>query len=134
MRRNIIAVMTTVLTLVGSAVQAELKTIPIEEIDLEEIELSDVVVECAAGSSIPLRPFIRGEIVHLDSDGFDDLLLTVLETFYLKFDEEEILFSWEAQQWKRFSEFFTGNATLSLSSQDDQMVIELGAELHQSLK
>lgn len=150
MKKNIMIAVLAAATLVsGSGIATELcykwgkfletkveNVIPIQEVSEEMIErimkgsCLDVAVECTAGTTISLRPFVKGDLINLDRIGHSDLTLNVIKSFYLRSNGEEVLFSWDCQDWKTFFEFLTGNARISLSVKDDHVFAEMGAELN----
>lgn len=110
--------------------------IPIQKITEEmmnkvmEGECQGVAIECTAGVSIPVKPFLKGDLVHLSTASSQAPSVEILKTFYLKSDGKEILFSHDLQDWKGFFEFITGSAAVSVGVKEGELVADVGAELN----
>lgn len=98
--------------------------------EVMEGKRQDIAIECTEGLSIPISPFLKGNLINLESKGYDVLSLNVLNAFYFKSDGREILFSRDLKDWKDFFTFVTGNATVSLSVREGRILADIGAELN----
>lgn len=100
--------------------------------DFLQGKMTDYAVECPAGSSLPLKMIVKGEFLSLDSAEIAPLYLRILKTCYIRYEEKDtFLFSTDLQQWKRFSEFFTGELKASVNSENGGPIAGLELELNQ---
>lgn len=100
--------------------------------DFSEGRRTDVVVECLAGTNLPFRLAVEGEFLGLDANLTEPLYLKVLKTCYVRCEERgHFLFSADLQDWREFSEFFTGEFKVSLEVEDGGPVASLQFELRQ---
>lgn len=99
--------------------------------DFLEGKMADCAIECAEGSCIPLKMVVKGEFLSLDSGESAPLYLRILKTCYIRHEgKNNFLFSTDLQNWKEFSEFFTGELKASVSSQNGWPIAELELELN----
>ena len=82
-------------------------------------KLKNIILACPAGSEIPLRLTIRGDVFSFVAGETLPLSIKVLNTCYLKHQGKGLLFSRDMQTWKDFSEVFTGKAAAALTFQDN---------------
>lgn len=95
-------------------------------------DMEDFILECSAGASLPFKITLKGEYLGLESDSIAPLCLNVLKTCYVRCEKKEnFLFSTDLQTWKEFSEFFTGNLTVSVETEHGNPVAGLQLELNQ---
>lgn len=94
-------------------------------------KMSDSVLECSEGATLPLITILKGEF--LASDPTENLShLKILKTCYVRWkDTNNLLFSTDLQDWKEFSEFFTGSIKASVQTQNGKTVAGLELELNQ---
>ena len=88
----------------------------------------EMVVEFSAKTSLPIHFFLTGDLLHLLGNDGQFGSLEIQQTFYVRYAQEEFLFSTNLTDWKCFSEFTTGSASVSLNIQDGQPSIAIGAE------
>lgn len=98
-------------------------------LDLLEGAGKDAILECVEGSYLPLRLFIRGDILQVE-EGAPLVMLRVQQTFYIKVEEESFFFSKDAVDWLPLLDFVTGFASLGLGTEDGHSVAEAGVELY----
>lgn len=78
-------------------------------------KMAGVILECKAGTSLPLQMTFKGSFLSLSSWSASPTTLTLLKTCYVQCVEpEHFLFSTDMQNWKEISEFFTGELKLSI--------------------
>ena len=100
--------------------------------DFSQGNMGDFVVECSAGASLPFRLTLKGEFLGLESASLAPLQLNVLKTCYVRcLEKENFLFSTDLQDWKGFSEFFTGSLNVSVEAETGSPVAGLQFELNQ---
>lgn len=99
--------------------------------DFLQGKMSDYSLECPTGSDLPLKMTVKGEFLFLDS-GETTLNLRILKTCYIRYEgKDNFLFSTDLQEWKGFSEFFTGELKASVSIQNGGPIARLELELNQ---
>jgi len=99
--------------------------------DLNEImqgHRPDVAVEFSAHTALPISFFLKGDLVNLVENQGNFGQIEVKQTFYARNVQETLLLSSNLTDWKPLLEFITGNASISLSIQDDRPSIVFGAE------
>jgi hypothetical protein len=110
----------------------------LEELNQKEIEgfsqgkLGEHILECSEGTYLPMNIILSGEFLALESANTAPLYLKVLKTCYIRCEEKEnFLFSTDLQEWKEFSEFFTGRVNVSVKAEKDGTIAGLELELNQ---
>lgn len=110
----------------------------LKELNQKEIEgfsqgkLNDHILECSEGTYLPLKMVLTGEFLAVESAAETPLYLKILKTCYIRCEEKEnFLFSTDLEEWKEFSEFFTGRVNVSVKAQKDGTIAGLELELNQ---
>lgn len=92
-------------------------------------EYCSCVVEFTEGAIFPLRLFLNGNIFNfVDGCGIEDIQVEVKQTFYVRFDNNEFLFSADFDDWKPFQEFAMGSISIALGVDEDVRFISVIAE------
>lgn len=99
--------------------------------DLNEIMLGnrpEIAIEFSAQTTLPIRFFLKGDLVNLveNDEGFG--VVEIVQTFYARCVQQELILSTDLADWKPFLEFITGTASVSLNIQDGKPSIAVGAE------
>lgn len=117
------------------ALNPELRFISVPELT-EEMLLNfdkglyqDVIVECPAGLSLPVSFFLKGDFLSLEQTSDKPININVLKTMYIRFQGENLFFSLDANEWKNFSELFTGKIGFYLTKGEDETYLNLEAEI-----
>ena len=98
--------------------------------DFSQGNMSDFILECPAGTSLPFKLTLKGELLALESAATEQL--HVLKTCYVRCPEKEnFLFSTDLQTWKSFAEFFTGEIKVSIELESGEPMAGLQLELNQ---
>ena len=78
-----------------------------------------------------MKMILLGEFLALESENTTPLNLKILKTCYIRCEEKEnFLFSTDLQEWKEFSEFFTGRIGVSVKAENDRTIAGLELELN----
>lgn len=99
--------------------------------DLKEIMLGnhpEIAVEFLAQTTLPISFFLKGDLVNLVENDENFRAVEVVQTFYARYVQEELILSTNLTDWKPFLEFITGNASVSLSIQNGKPSVAVGAE------
>lgn len=99
--------------------------------DLNEIILGnhpEIAVEFSAQTTLPISFFLKGDLVNLVENDENFRTLEIVQTFYARCVQEELILSTNLMDWKPFLEFITGNASVSLSIQGGKPSILAGSE------
>lgn len=102
--------------------------------DLNEIMLGhhpEIAVEFSAQTKLPINFFLKGDLVNLVENEGNFGVVEVMQTFYARCVQQELILSTNLTDWKPFLEFITGNISVSLSIQDGKPSIVVGAETNQ---
>ena len=100
--------------------------------DFSQGKLADYILECPAGACLPLTVALKGNFLALEPTSDTPLYLRVLKSCYVRCEEKEnFLFSTDLQKWEGFSEFFTGNLTVSVENLNRSPSAGIGLELNQ---
>lgn len=102
--------------------------------DLNEIMLGnhpEIAVEFSAQTTLPIRFFLKGDLVYLVENDENFRAVEIVQTFYARCVPQGLILSNNLTDWKPFLEFITGNASVSLSIQDGKPSIMMGAEANQ---
>ncbi len=103
--------------------------------DFSNGKISDVIVECPEGTSLPFKLILKGQFLTLESTSIAPLYLKVLKTCYVRCEgKENFLFSTDLQTWKGFSEFFMGELKVSVETENGGPIASLQLELNQRKK
>lgn len=101
--------------------------------DLHEIlsgNCSDVAVEFSAHTTLPMNFFLKGDLLNFKANEANNGVVEIMQTFYARYVDHELILSTNLIDWKPLFEFITGQASVSLSNQDGQPVIVIGAETY----
>lgn len=95
-------------------------------------EVPNTTIEFVAGSLIPLRLNLTGDLLslHETSGSKNSAVLEVQQTLYVRYANEQLIFSTDLNEWKSFFEFVTGEVNTTVSVEDGQSVIVIDAELN----
>lgn len=99
--------------------------------DFNEIFLRnrpEMTLEFSAQATLPISFFLTGDLVHLVENGENVNVVEIIQTFYVRCVEQELIFSTDLTEWKSFSEFVTGKASVAFSVKDGKFSINAGAE------
>lgn len=99
--------------------------------DLNEIMLGnhpEIAIEFSAQTTLPISFFLKGDLVNLVENNENFRAVEIVQTFYARCVQQELILSTDLTDWKPFLEFITGNASVSLSIQDGKPSIVVGAE------
>lgn len=102
--------------------------------DLNEIMLGhhpEIAVEFSTQTKLPINFFLKGDLVNLVENEGNFGVVEVMQTFYARCVQQELILSTNLTDWKSFLEFITGNVSVSLSIQDGRPSIVVGAETNQ---
>lgn len=102
--------------------------------DLKEIMLGqhpEIAIEFSAQTTLPISFFLKGDLVNLVENEENCGAVAIMQTFYARCAGQELFLSTNLTDWKPFFEFMTGNLSASLSIQDGQPSITIGAEANQ---
>lgn len=98
--------------------------------DLNEIMLGnhpEIAMEFSAQTTLPISFFLKGDLVQLKHEGSFGAV-EIMQTFYARCVQQELVISTNLIDWKPFLEFITGQASVSLSIQEGKPSIIVGAE------
>lgn len=99
--------------------------------DLNEIMLGnrpEIAVEFSAQTTLPISFFLKGDLVNLVENGESFRAVKIVQTFYTRCIQQELILSTDLTDWKPYLEFITGNLSVSLSIQEGKPSIVIGAE------
>ena len=103
----------------------------LDNINIQEFsqgKLNDYILEIPEGVTLPFKMTVKGDFLAVDSISE----LKILKTCFIRCQgEAEYLFSSDMQTWKEFSEFFTGQLSVSVEVQDEMPVAGLELQLNQ---
>ncbi|MBA3958756.1 MAG: hypothetical protein H0X51_10245 [Parachlamydiaceae bacterium] len=89
------------------------------------------VIEFSAQTTLPISFFLNGDLLDLVENKERCAMVTVKQTFYVRCLRKEVLIlSANLTDWKPFLEFITGTASATLSIQDGQPSLVIGAEMN----
>ena len=91
----------------------------------------ELAVEFSAQTTLPISFFLKGDLVNLVENEGNFGVVEVMQTFYARCVQQELILSTNLTDWNPFLEFITGNASVSLSIQDGKPSIVVGAETNQ---
>lgn len=91
-------------------------------------EHPEIAVEFSAGTILPIHFFLKGDLVNLIDHETRSGRIEILQKFYARYIEGELIFSHNLVDWKPFFEFMTGTATAILSIQNGEPSLTFGAE------
>lgn len=94
--------------------------------------LSDVVIEFPAQAQLPLRFFLRGDLVNFAEEPRDLGFVLVAQTFYLRSIQGKLFLSADLTNWTPFLEFIRGNLSIGFNKQGDSVFFGLEIELNRN--
>ncbi|MES2200560.1 MAG: hypothetical protein V4489_10405 [Chlamydiota bacterium] len=100
-------------------------------IDLESVmsqEKENTAVEFSEGTILPLKFFLKGDLLTLVGEEREIGQVKVEKTFYVRLKGEDFLFSLDLSTWKSCWDFFTGTASVDLNVDEKIPSITFGAE------
>ncbi len=93
-------------------------------------KLSNMVVECPAGTVLPLKLSMQGEFLALRSKEEIPAYVKILKTCLVKSAGETFLVSLDGKNWKDFSDFFTGKVGVQFQNSEQGAFVGLSCELN----
>lgn len=102
--------------------------------DLNEIMQGnhpETAVEFSAQTTLPISFFLKGDLVNLVENEGNYGAVAIMQTFYARCVQQELILSTNLTNWKPFLEFITGTASVSISIQDGRPSIVVGTEVNQ---
>jgi hypothetical protein len=111
-----------------------LQTINLNEItenDFNEImtgERPDWAIEFSAQTRLPLGFFLKGDLLQLEQSESGQGTLVVQQTFYIRGDEEDAVFSTNLKDWRLLEDFITGKEAISIHHFDGKPSIAIDIE------
>jgi hypothetical protein len=95
-------------------------------------QLGDCIVEFSEGARLPLKIEFLGEFLGIESQSPTPLFFKVLKRCYVRCEEKDtFLFSTDLQNWKEFSEFFSGHMNFSIKEDNKTVGAQVELELSQ---
>lgn len=88
------------------------------------------VLFCVQGTSLPLHFILKGDLVELESSDYP-FLLKIKQSFYLRFQEDQVVLSLDKVIWKPVQEMLTGMISIGLNLQEEipHLQVELEANI-----
>jgi hypothetical protein len=108
----------------------------LSEEDSQEImqgERPEVAVEFSKGTLLPISFFFKGNLLNLVEGEAKVGQIEIQQTFYVRHVQGELIMSANLTDWKPFLEFITGNASITLNTQNGQPSMIFGAETNRRL-
>ena len=95
-------------------------------------QLKNLLVECPAGSELPFRFTLRGEIFSFEPSKDVAFSIKLLKTCYLKYEPKMgLVLSVDLKNWKKFENFFVGKAAASFTNENQVPTANLEIELNE---
>ena len=126
-----LAIMSLALMATCGSVFAASADFPINSKTWETLSQNLKVIEFSAQTKLPINFFLKGDLVNLVENEGNFGAVEVMQTFYARCVQQELILSTNLTDWKPFLEFITGNVSVSLSIQDGKPSIVVGAETNQ---
>ena len=104
----------------------ELGSEVLNEIMLEEG--TSLAVFFPKGAKVPLSLFFQGNVVHLHSN--DGGYLELLQDLCVKISNKGFEFSDDGDEWKNWSNYFTGTVQCSLGGSDNGAIVTFESEVN----
>ena len=89
-----------------------------------------IAVEFSQGTVVPIGFFLKGNLIQLSENQVNCGQLTILQTFYVRNVQDQLILSSDLLEWKPFMEFITGTASVALNIQNYGPRILFGAEIN----
>jgi len=102
------------------------------DLELKEITQGDrpqIAVEFSEQTTLPLSIFLKGGVINLVGEEKPSIGLQVEQTFYIRWMQEQLLFSLNMTDWKPLAEFVKGTASVTMDIRDGVPSISVGAEV-----
>jgi hypothetical protein len=115
--------------------ESDLRLVNINELTEEDLihasqgHSSDLVIEFPESTKLGIRFYLTGNLVHLLDQNRDIGQVQVLQTFYLRFLDEDMIISFDLINWGHFYENLSGLASLTLKINDQTTDIVFCAEI-----
>ncbi len=90
----------------------------------------NVVLECSEGMNLPFNLNLYGDFLRIESEEYKDSI-RVLKTCYMRFVDNNFIFSLDLQSWHEFSEFFSGVFSVGIDTNEGTPKIGVNIELNQ---
>ena len=98
-----------------------------------EGHLPNVAVEFSKHTVLPISFYLKGDLLALMDDQENLGKVKVMQTFYVRCVDGELILSCDLSEWKPFLEFITGNVSVVISIQDGQPCIMFGSETNRRM-
>ncbi len=140
MKRIIFAsvmIMASTLAVFASEERVELQIVSLSTLTSVEMEsiltqaLGNVVVEFPSGTILPVKFFLRGDLVTFVEQEKEIGQVKMEKTIYVRLIKEEFLFSLDLIEWKSLLDLVTGRVDVSLDIEETIPTITFGVEAGQ---
>jgi len=98
--------------------------------EIKRGQYPEIAIEFSAHTILPFSFFLKGDFVNLIDNEENIGAVEILQTFYARCVDQELILSANLTDWKPFIEFITGHISASLGIQDGKPSFSLGTEVN----
>ena len=115
-------------------VACDLKVINICDLSDQELnqamegEFPNLAIEFPSNTVLPINFYLKGDLLTLIDQQKNFGQVRVMQTFYVRCVDRQLILSSDLSDWKPFLEFITGQISVALSIQDKQPSIVFESE------
>jgi hypothetical protein len=115
--------------------QSEKSFYYLPQLSQEEIQhclenLSSSILVCPEGTSLPLALFLKGDLVEIEPNIDPKYQLKIKQTFYLCYQNDQILISLNGSNWKTWQKMLAGLISLTIGVDERGPGLKLDVETY----
>lgn len=109
--------------------------IPIQNVTPEIAEafsqgkLNGSIIELTKGTEIPLELVCTGDLLHFEKSRTPSSI-RILQTAYVKKENEQFWFSCDMHEWKPLADFVSGNIKAGMGNYNGELLVKFEAEMN----
>jgi hypothetical protein len=96
----------------------------------ESEKMHGIAIEVSKNTLLPLKLFIKGDLIRLNEFESKDLSIEVLQKFYISVDGGDLVFSFDLKEFKPILEFITGNIVADVKPSNDGLVLGIQGDFN----
>lgn len=101
-----------------------------ESLEIIEGKHPELALKFTAGTALPVRFLLSGEIVNLSDFENGSPTLEIKKTFYARNIEQQLFYSFDLSDWKPLKDFITGVLSLNLKIKEGLPSLEMRGEIN----
>ncbi|MEC7839512.1 MAG: hypothetical protein VX777_05695 [Chlamydiota bacterium] len=95
-------------------------------------DIGNVIIEMSEGALLPFRVNLSGNLVNIVPEEREPVYLQIMQTYYIRFDSSDIMFSTDLHNWQQSFDFATGDVSVTLEPISGGTMLKLDAVVNKA--